>query len=113
MSYLQIDPVLFPWAKIHGLHIYTTCRDDEIRSIDIVDDVGDSYSLGVGSLREDGTVAVWVSEQRVGGKAIVNRNIQSQRFTTTIAELRQTLELAYRQVESLISQRGHKRTPIL
>jgi len=113
MRYMQIDPILFPWAKTHGLHIYTECRDDEIRAIDIVDDVGDSYSLGIGSPHEDGSVAVWVSEQRVGGKAVVSRKIQSQSFTTTVAELEQTLELAYRRAESWISERGHSRTPVL
>jgi hypothetical protein len=66
MPYTDIDPVLFPWSKTHGLHVYTECRDDEIRSIDIVDDIGDSYALGVGSPCEDGSVSVWVSEQRAG-----------------------------------------------
>jgi hypothetical protein len=113
MRFSQIDPILFPWAKTHGLHIYTECRDDEIRAIDIVDDVGDSYSLGVGSPREDGLVAIWVSEQRVGGKPVASRKIQSQTFTTTVAELEQTLELAYRRAVSWISERSHTRTPVL
>jgi len=113
MRFSKIDPILFPWAKTHGLHIYTQCRDDEIRAIDVVDDVGDSYSLSVGSPLEDGSIAVWVSEQRVDGKPVVSRKIQSQAFTTTVAELEQTLELAYCRAESWISERGHTRTPVL
>ena len=112
MSYSQIDPVLFPWAKTHGLHIYTECRDDEIRSIDIVDDVGDSYGLGVSSPREDGSVSVWVSERRVGGRPEAGRKIRSQTFTTTVAELERTLESAYRQAGLWISEQGHTRTPV-
>ena len=113
MRYSQIDPVLFPWARTHGLHVYTECRDDEIRSIDIVDDAGDSYALGVSSPRDDGAVSVWVSEQRVGGQAVTSRKIQSETFTTTVAELEHTLERAYRHAESWISDRGHMRTPVL
>lgn len=113
MRYFQIDPVLMPWARTHGLHVYTECRDDEIRAIDIVDDLGDSYSLGVGSPDTDGSVRVWVSEQRVAGRPVVSRQIRSQTFTTTVAELEQVLESAYRQTELWISERGHTRSPVL
>ena len=113
MRYSQIDTVLMPWARTRGLHVYTECRDDEIRSIDIVDDIGDSYSLGVGSPAADGAVSVWVSEQRVGGRSVVSRQIRSKSFTTTIAGLEQVLESAYRQAESWISERGHTRSPVL
>jgi hypothetical protein len=111
MRYSQIDLVLMPWARTHGLHVYTECRDDEIRAIDIVD--GDSYALGVGLPEADGTVSVWVSEQRVGGQPVPSRKIRSQRSTTTVAELERTLESAYRQAESWISERGHTRRPVL
>ena len=113
MRYSQIDPVLMPWAQTHGLHVYTECRDDEIRSIDIVDDAGDSYALGVSSPRDDGSVSVWVSEQRVGGRPVTSRKIRSETFTTTVAELEHTLESAYRRAESWISERGHTRTPVV
>jgi len=113
MSYSQIDPVLFRWARTHGLHVYTECRDDEIRSIDIVDDTGDCYALGVSSPRDNGAVSIWISEQRIDGRPVTSQQIRSEAFTTTVAELEHTLERAYRQAESWIAERGHKRTPVL
>jgi hypothetical protein len=112
MRYSQIDPVLFPWAKTHGLHVYTKCRDDEIRSIEIVDDTGDCYALGT-MPNDDGLVEVWVSEKRVAGRPLVSGKFKTQSFTTPVGELEQILESAYRQAEIWISERGHTRTPVL
>jgi hypothetical protein len=47
ISYQQIDKTLAPWAKARGLHIYTECKDSEIRTTRIYDAQINEYYLGV------------------------------------------------------------------
>jgi hypothetical protein len=108
MRYTQIDPVLVPWAKTHGLFVATQFKDEEVRSVQIVDDAGDSYGLWVDLPREDGSVTVAIAEHTAP-----SRKIRRQTFTTRIAELGQTLESAYAVAESWMHERGHTRTPVL
>ncbi len=46
MNYAAIDKILTPWLKLHGLHVFTMYREDEVRSIDVVDDAGDIPKKG-------------------------------------------------------------------
>jgi len=55
MNYADIDKVLTPWSKRLGLHVITKYRDEEVRSIDVVDDAGGRYSnmdLRIRAIRE-------------------------------------------------------------
>jgi len=106
--YAQIDAVLVPWAKSHGLFVATQFKDEEVRSIQIVDDAGDSYGLWVDVPHEDGSVSVSVAEH-----GAPSRKIRRQTFTTKVAELNQTLESAYAVAESWMRERGHTRTPVI
>ena len=45
MRYSDIDPILLPWAATHFLHVQTRHRDEEIRSMAVVDDAADTYQL--------------------------------------------------------------------
>lgn len=47
ISYQQIDTVFVPWAKAHGLHLYTECKDSEIRTTRVYDARMNEYDLGV------------------------------------------------------------------
>jgi len=47
MKYEELDPILEPWAKAHGLTICTKYRDEEVRSARIVDDAGNIFGIGV------------------------------------------------------------------
>ena len=108
MRYTQIDPVLVPWAKTHGLFVATQFKGEEVRSIQIVDDAGDSYGLWIALPREDDSVTVAIAEHKAP-----SRKARRQTFTTKIAELGETLESAYAVAESWIRERGHTRTPVL
>ena len=108
MRYSEVDPILVPWAKTHGLFIATQFKNEEVRSIQIVDDVGDSYGLWVDAPQEDGLVTVAIAEH-----GAPSRKIRRQTFTTRVAELGRTLESAYAIAESWIREKGHTRTPVL
>ena len=108
MRYSQIDPILVPWAKTHGLFVATQFKDEEVRSIQIVDDAGDSYGMWVDVPQADGSVTVAIAEH-----GAPSRKIRRQTFTTRVAELGQTLDSAYAVAESWIRERGHTRTPVL
>ena len=105
MLYSDIDPILGPWAKTHGLFVATHFKDTEVRSIQIVDDAGDSYQLWV-SIPQEG-VSVSVSFADHGARS---RKIQT--FATCLEELGQTLESAFAVAELWIRERGHTRTPV-
>ena len=108
MSYTQIDTVLGPWTKTHGLFVATQFKDEEVRSIQIVDDAGDSYGLWVDLPRDDGSVSVSIAEQTTP-----TRKVRRQKYTTRVAELAETLESAYALAVSWMRERGHTRTPVL
>jgi hypothetical protein len=107
MNYSQIDPVLFPWAKTRGLLVATQFKDEEIRSVQIVDDAGDSYGLWISAPQGNGFVSVGIAENCSKSK------IRRQTFTTSPVELGQTLEKAYSVAESWMRESGHTRTPVL
>lgn len=45
MSYQLIDPIIFPWANIHSLHISTIYKDEEVRSIDLINAKGERFQI--------------------------------------------------------------------
>ena len=108
MRYDPIDPVLVPWAKMHGLFVATQFKDEEVRSIQIVDDFGDSYGLWVDVPHEDGSVRVSIAEHEAQ-----SRDNRRQTFDTSVKDLVPTLESVFAVAESWIRERGHTRTPVL
>lgn len=113
MLYAQIDLVLVPWVKTHGLIIGKEFKGEEVRTVAIVDDAGDSYVMWFDRPRNDGSVSIVLAEQTVSGSRLPSGKQRVQTFTTTHTELGQTLESAYVLVESWIKKRGHTRTPVL
>jgi len=64
MSYAAIDEVLSQWAASHELHLATTYRDVEVRSIEIVDDGGGRFQLWVDPPAVNGLIGVHVWDYR-------------------------------------------------
>jgi hypothetical protein len=106
-DYLQIDPILYPWAKTHGLLVATQFKDSEVRSIQIVDDAADSYSLWINAPQENGSISVGITENTS------RKSKLRQHFITSLLDLDKTLEKAYAIAESWIREKGHTRTPVL
>jgi len=108
MNYLQIDPILYPWAKTHGLFVATQFKDEEVRSIQIVDDAADSYGLWISAPQENGLINIGIAEN-------TSRKAKSRRqaFTSSLVDFGKTLEKAYAIAESWIQEKGHTRTPVL
>jgi hypothetical protein len=103
MNYADIDKVLTPWSKRHGLHVIRKYRDEEVRSIDVVDDAGGRYQI-------------WISESGQSGKAKVSAwNYKDKRkaVESSFFDLEQTLEDTYSEVMLWVAQAGHTRTPVL
>ena len=107
MRYARIDTTLMPWAKRRGLFVATQYKDEEVRSIQIVDDAGECYGLWLGVPAGD-SVSVSITDH-----AGPSRQIRRQTFTSSITDLTQTLESAYAVVDSWIRERGHTRTPVV
>lgn len=57
LSYAEIDPVLFAWAKKHRLGVFTSFKDEEVRSVEVVSEVGDRYQIWV-DIPSNGTVSI-------------------------------------------------------
>jgi hypothetical protein len=102
MKYEDLDPVLREWASNHGLHVFTKDRDWETRSIQIVDDSGEVYQLGLFLRDED--VQLSVSSRK-------NKNFRES-YTCRLDELEKTLQAAYQQVIDWIEFYGNRRTPV-
>ena len=47
VTYSDIDEILKPWASERNLHIYTECKDEEVRVISVLDEHRDEYHLFV------------------------------------------------------------------
>jgi len=45
MSYELIDPIISRWAQKHTLYIFTSYKDEEVRSIDVVSAKGERFQI--------------------------------------------------------------------
>ena len=80
MSYQVLDSILEGWAKKRGLHIYTTYKDEEVRSIDIVSPAGKRFQLWLDEPGRNGetTVHIWDYRKRKKDFNAVLSNLESQ-----------------------------------
>ena len=99
----QIDKVLVDWLPKYGLTVYREYKDEPVRTISVVDNSGDSYSLWLMTC-EDGKIQVACLDKSQGKKG--------ERFiiATDLQNLAQTLNGAYQKIENWISIKKHKRT---
>lgn len=103
MTYSNVDPVLHQWARRHGLHVASLYRDDEVRSVAVVDDSGGEYQIFLTPPDAAGRLTVTASTRR-RPRVDIEANL---------ASLESALEQAYRLVEGWISAAGHTRSPVL
>jgi len=47
VTYSEIDEILKPWADERKFHIFTECKDEEVRVISVLDEHRDEYHLFV------------------------------------------------------------------
>ena len=66
MGYRLIDDQLYLWASKYGVHIYTSYKDEDVRSIDIVDPLGIGFQIWLDPPASDAstTVHVWDFKKR-------------------------------------------------
>jgi hypothetical protein len=107
MSYADVDYILTPWLKRHGLHVFTKYREDEVRMIDVVDDAGDRYQVAISE--PDVSEKVRVSAANLKSK----RKRKSCEFETSLSDLARVLEDVYSQIMEWVNQEGHTRSPVL
>jgi len=60
MNYESIDPIINAWATKNTLHIYTTSRDEEVRSVSLVGSNGRKCQLWIDAPDQSGNVQVHV-----------------------------------------------------
>lgn len=85
MSYESIDPVIAAWATEHALHLYTTYRDEEVRSVDLVGSNGRKCQLWIDAPDQSGNVQVHVWDYKK----------RRENYTAMTGDLRRSLEQAY------------------
>ncbi len=99
MDFSTIDKILNDWAKKYGLFIYTQYKDCEVRSIDVVDDLGGTYQIWL-DITPDAQIIIncW------------DKKKQKKEFTCSYDKLGICLEKAYSTVEQWICKLNRKRT---
>jgi|GEM_PF-2403278 len=120
MRYSDIDQFLTPWAADRGLHIFTECKDEEVRVIQIVDDMGDTYQLYAGPDPKDKNypdtplALIGVSLSKRGDKKHHAMFRERQKFTfekrVPLTEIEMTLNAVWQQALEWISDAGHSRS---
>ena len=101
MRFEDLDEMLTAWARRHGLHVSTEYKDEEVRSVAIVDDSGCEYQLWLDLLPPDRVkVTAWDYKNR------------RQTQICEQSELPEALEFVYGSVEQWICDDGHTRTPV-
>lgn len=90
MSYQILDQILEDWAKKHSLHLYTTYKDEEVRSIDIVSPSGKHFQL-------------WLDDPGSNERTVIHvwdyRKRRSD-FDADLSNLKTQLERAYSEIKS-------------
>lgn len=112
MSYAAIDPILLPWAARHKLHVMMEYKEDEVRSISIVDDAGDVYDLFVESPDEHGLVKIGVGLQSRAGRHTLHRERRRFTMTSKAQPLEAALESALERIHEWIAEAGHTRQAV-
>jgi hypothetical protein len=86
----MLDPTLTRWADRHGLRIYTSHKDEDVRSIDIVSPKAERFQIWLDPPERSGrtTVHAWDYRRRRAS------------FNATVYDLEAQLERAYSQVTS-------------
>ena len=64
MSYALVDEALLAWAKARQLHLYTTHRDEAVRSTNVVGMDGSKCQIWIDAPGPDGVVHVHVWDYR-------------------------------------------------
>jgi hypothetical protein len=85
MSYELIDAAILNWTAKHGLHLYTSYRDEEVRSVDLVGSNGQRCQLWVDPPDHTGKVQVHVWDYHK----------RRQDCKTVISDLPRCLDEAY------------------
>jgi hypothetical protein len=107
MTYADVDKILLPWLKRYGLHVFTMHREDEVRSIDVVDDAGDRYQIAISPPDAFEMIQVIAANNKS------RRKRKSQEYECTLSDLERALEEAYSQIMNWVNEAGHTRTPVL
>ena len=102
---LKIDKIVKAWAPNYGLNLQTIYKDENVRSIAVVDDSGNVYQIWIEQLKR-GRVRVSSSNNLSGKK--------SKNWTrkTRISKLDRALDRAYDKVSDWIQKSGNSRNPI-
>src|SRR5687767_10423758 len=106
MTFSEIDSVLVPWASRRQMQISTQYKDEEVRSMLLVDDQGDTYQLWVD--RTDPLRVGYMLHDSAAGR-VPSRVLKQYtgRLSCEISELESTLDRAVDQINFFISSRGH------
>lgn len=120
MKYSDIDPILLPWAAKRSLQVATSCKDEEIRTIIVVDDSGDTYHLYAVPNPKDtnypdsALATVGVSLSKRGDKKYHAFYRERIRFTfeqtVSLNQISSALDAVWKKLHDWITEAGHTRT---
>ncbi|MDA8412196.1 MAG: hypothetical protein M0023_00210 [Desulfobacteraceae bacterium] len=99
ITYKDIDLILLPWAETHKLYVMTRYKDEEVRSMTVVDSCCDQYGISAILDRINGKSTVVVGAdllERGAKKHTFHRERQQYHFRkpADLAHLEMTLSEA-------------------
>jgi hypothetical protein len=110
MTYDEIDPIFYAWARRHGLQVFTDCKDEEVRMVRMYGDGKEHAGIGISfSLIENGQSRIveddrfWVN---VGISRRPSRNSRFEQLEANLETLDDVLEHAYTKAVSWLSSSG-------
>jgi hypothetical protein len=95
MSYAIIDPILIPWVSKKGLKLFTSFKDEEVRSTEVVDQRGNRYQIWVEPADSSGQYPVYAWDYKK----------RKSQFIGPLKDLEHNLEKAYSEVQMWIASR--------
>jgi hypothetical protein len=90
MSYEKIDPILNAWAARHGLQVYSTYKETEVRSVRLYGHEPEYVGIAVDPPRPESPIVVRVGLSRRRWRE--NRCVE---LNATVGSLDTVLEEAY------------------
>jgi hypothetical protein len=102
--YALVDAALETWGRRHGLYVIMRHRDDEVRSVSVVDDAGTEYQVFLSAPNDAGRLTV-TAVRSAGEPLAATRECD-------LPDLPVALEDIYGLVISWIRRAGHSRTSV-
>lgn len=108
MTFAELDPIFYAWAKRHRLQVFTDCKDEEVRMVRMYGKGKEHAGIGISFTTFDAHGRSHVVDEgrfwvNVGIARRPSRNSQFEQLEANIETLDDVLEDAYRKAISWLN----------